>query len=127
MSDFQRWRVKYIDRLVTSLTALMILIIFVLAPLHTKDFRTLEGLAIVGLLVIIGGAMVISANAVARLLLGIAFVTNVAVFLLRLLSPDWPYNLHLLAAAWFVIALTLGAIIARAVFRRGRVTYHRIV
>jgi Ion channel len=32
-----------------------------------------------------------------------------------------------LAAAWLIIAITLGTIVARAVFRRGRVTYHRIV
>jgi Ion channel len=37
------------------------------------------------------------------------------------------YNLHLLAAAWLIIAITLGTIVAGAVFRRGRVTYHRIV
>ena len=41
--------------------------------------------------------------------------------------PLWPYNLHLLAAAWLIIAITVGTIVARAVFRRGRVTYHRIV
>jgi hypothetical protein len=51
----------------------------------------------------------------------------VAVFVMRLLSPPWPYNLHLLAAAWLIIAITFGAIVARAVFRPGRVTYHRIV
>jgi hypothetical protein len=42
-------------------------------------------------------------------------------------SPPWPYNLHLLAAAWLIIAITLGVIVARAVFKPGRVTYHRIV
>jgi hypothetical protein len=31
-----------------------------------------------------------------------------------------------LAAAWLAIALTLGAVVAQAVFRGGRVTYHRI-
>jgi hypothetical protein len=35
--------------------------------------------------------------------------------------------LHILAAAWLIIAITVGTIVARAVFRRGRVTYHRIV
>ena len=50
---------------------------------------------------------------------------NVVVFLLRLLYPPWPYNISILAAAWFAIAITLGAVVAQAVFRRGRVTYHR--
>jgi uncharacterized membrane protein len=32
-----------------------------------------------------------------------------------------------LAGAWLAIAITLGAVVAQAVFRGGRVTYHRIV
>lgn len=46
--------------------------------------------------------------------------------MLRLYYP-WPYNLHLLAAAWLIISITLGVIVARKVFAPGRVTYHRIV
>ena len=57
----------------------------------------------------------------------IAFVANVVVFVLRLIPPPWPYTLHLLATAWLIIAITLGAIVARAVFGQGRVTYHRII
>jgi Ion channel len=56
----------------------------------------------------------------------IAFIANFVVFLLRLYYP-WPYNLHLLAAAWLIIAVTLGIVVARAVFGGGRITYHRIV
>ena len=39
----------------------------------------------------------------------------------------WPYNLHLLAGAWSIIAVTLGIVVARAAFGGGRITYHRIV
>jgi len=55
-----------------------------------------------------------------------AFVANLSVYLLRLYHP-WPYNLHLLAAAWLITSITLGTVVARAVFGRGRVTYHRII
>ena len=58
--------------------------------------------------------------------MSIAFIANFAVFFLRLLYP-WPYNLHLLAGAWFIIAITLGIVVAWAVFWGGRITYHRIV
>jgi Ion channel len=51
----------------------------------------------------------------------------VVVFLERLLYAPWPYNVYRLAAAWLAIAVTLGAVVAQAVFRNGRVTYHRIV
>ena len=121
MLDLERSRRKYGDWLLTLLTALLLLEIFVFAPLQAKGF------AIAGLLVIIGGVMVISASPIVLALMCIAFVANVAVFVLRLFPPPWSYNLHLLAAAWLIIAITLGTIVAGAVFRRGRVTYHRIV
>jgi Ion channel len=79
------------------------------------------------LLVVIGGATILSASPIALALMCIAVVANVAVFVLRLSQPPWPYNLHLLAAAWLIIAITLGTIVAGAVFGRGRVSYHRIV
>jgi hypothetical protein len=125
--DVQYLRRKYGDWLLTLLTALLVLMIFVFAPLQAKGFYAFQGFAIAGLLVVIGGVMIISASPIALALMCVAFVANVAVFVLRLFHPLWPYNLHLLAAAWLIIAITVGTIVARAVFRRGRVTYHRIV
>ena len=127
MPDFQHLRSKYGDWLLTFLTALLALMIFVFAPLQAEGISAFQGFAIAGLLVVIGGALVISANPIALALMCIAFVANVAVFVLRLIPPAWPYNLHLLAAAWLIIAITLGTIVAGAVFGQGRVTYHRIV
>jgi hypothetical protein len=127
MPDIQQLRRKHSDWLLTLLTALLMLMIFIFAPLQAGGVYAFQGFAIAGLLVVVGGAMIISTNPIALALMCIAFVTNVAVFVLRLFDPPWPYNLHLLAAAWLVIAITLGMIVARAVFRRGRITYHRIV
>jgi Ion channel len=124
--DVERLRHKYSDWLLTVMTALLVLMIFVFAPLQAKGFFALQGFAIAGLLVIVGGVLIMSASPIALALMFIAFVANLAVFLLRLYHP-WPYNLHLLAAAWLVTAITLGVVVARAVFRPGRVTYHRIV
>jgi hypothetical protein len=53
--------------------------------------------------------------------MSVCFAANVVVFLIRLLY-SWPYNLFVLAAAWLAIAITLGTVVAVAVFRRGRVT-----
>jgi Ion channel len=44
----------------------------------------------------------------------------------RLFYP-WPYNLHILTGAWFIIVVTLGTVVAHAVFAPGRVNYHRIM
>jgi hypothetical protein len=99
---------------------------FVFAPLQAAGKVVFQALAILGLLAIIGGALVISRNRVALILMSVAFVANVAIFFWRLYQP-WPYDLYLVATAWLVISITVGAVVAGAVFRRGRVTYHRIV
>jgi hypothetical protein len=85
-----------------------------------------QGFAIAALLAIIGGMLVISDSPAALVVMSVCLAANVVVFLLRLYYP-WPYNLYVLAAAWLAIAGTLGAVVAQAVFRRGRITYHRII
>jgi Ion channel len=114
------------DWLLTLLTAVLTLMIFVFAPLQAAGVFLFQTFAIAGLLVIIGGALVISGNRIALGLMSVAFVANFAVFFFRLFYP-WPYNLHLLAGAWLIIAVTLGLVVAQAVFASGRITYHRIV
>ena len=70
--------------------------------------------------------LVISDSPKALAVMSVCFAANLVVFLIRLFF-SWPYNLYVLAAAWLAIAITLGGVVAAAVFRRGRVTYHRII
>ena len=126
MSKLQKIRTTDRDWLLTLLTAVLTLMIFVFAPLQAAGVFLFQTFAIAGLLVIIGGALVISGNRIALGLMLVAFVANFAVFFFRLFYP-WPYNLHLLAGAWLIIAVTLGVVVAQAVFGSGRITYHRIV
>ena len=114
------------DWLLTALTIVLMLMIFVFAPLQAAGIFVFQTFAIAGLLAMIGGAVIISPNPVALGLMLIAFIANFVVFFLRLYYP-WPYNLHLLAGAWLIISVTLGIVVARAVFGGGRITYHRIV
>jgi hypothetical protein len=124
--ELDRFRGRYSDLLLTLLTALLVLMMFVFAPLQAAGYFVFQGFAIAGLLAIIGGALLISSNPIALVLMSIAFAANVSVFFWRLYRP-WPYDLYLVAVAWLVIAVTLGAVVAGAVFKRGRVTYHRII
>ena len=70
--------------------------------------------------------VLISNSPTALVLMSIALAANIAVFFLRLYYPV-PFHLHILAAAWLVISVTLGIVIAQAVFKGGRVTHHRII
>ena len=126
MSKLQDMRRENRDRLLTLLTAVLTLMIFVFAPFQAAGIFVFQTFAIAGLLAIIGGALIISGNPIAIGLLSIALAANLTVFFLRLYYP-WPYNLHLLAGAWLIIAVTLGIVVARAVFGGGRITYHRVV
>ena len=126
MSKLHQLRRKNRDWLLTLLTAVLTLMIFVFAPLQAAGIFLFQTFAIAGLLAIIGGALIISGNPIALGLMSIAFIANLAVFFLRLFY-SWPYNLHLLAGAWLIIAVTLGIVVARAVFGGGLITYHRIV
>ena len=126
MSKLHQLRRENRDWLLTLLTALLMLMIFVFAPLQAAGIFLFETFAIAGLLAIVGAALIISGNPIALGLMSIAFIANFVVFFLRLYY-SWPYNLHLLAGAWLIIAVTLGIVVARAVFGTGRITYHRIV
>ena len=67
--------------------------------------------------------MVISINPMALAIMSIAFITNLFVIGFRPL----PYHVHIVSGCWLIMTLTLGLVVRRAVFGRGRVTYHRIV
>ncbi len=117
---------KNCDWLLTLMTVIWILIIFVFAPLQAAGIFWFQTFAIAGMLAIIGGGMLISRNPIALALMSISFIANLVVFFLRLYF-SWSYNLHLLAGAWLIIAVTLGILVGWAVFGGGRITYHRIV
>lgn len=125
IGDLHRLRGRS-DWLLTVLTAVLTLVIFVFAPLQAVGISVFHGFALGGLLAIIGSMVFISDSPTALVFMSIAFVANLAVFFLRLYYP-LAFHLHILAGAWLIIAVTLGIVVAQAVFKRGRVTYHRII
>lgn len=116
-------RRKYSDWLLTLLTILLLLMMFVIMPLQAAGMTVFQGLGLAALLAVIAGAMVISINPIALAVMLTAFVTNIVVIGFR----PVPYDAHIVAACWLIITLTLGVVVVRAVFGRGRITYHRIV
>ena len=125
-SRFQSVRKQYGDPILTALTILLLVLMFVFAPLQASGIAVLETLAFVLALLIIIAALVMSGSLVAFIAMLTAFGMNVTAALLRLSRPS-AFDIFLLAAAWLVLATTLGSLVARQVFAAGRVTYHRIV
>jgi len=106
ISELRRLRREHTDRLLTLLTILFVIEIFVFAPLQGEGIFVFQGFAIAALLAIIGAMLVISDSPRAVAVMSVCFAANVVVFLIRLFF-SWPYNLYVLAAAWLAIAITL--------------------
>ena len=126
ISELRRLRGERIDWLLSVLTGVLALLIFVFAPLQAMGITAFHLFADGLLLTIIVSMVIISNSPTALVLMSLALVSNVAVFFLRIYYPV-PYHLHILAGAWLVIACTLGVVVLQAVFRRGLITYHRII
>src|SRR5688500_5412013 len=112
MGKLHQLRRRNRDSLLTLLTAVLLLMIFVFAPLQAAGIFLFQTFAIAGLLAMIGGALIISGNPIALGLLSIAFIANLVVFFLRLSCPH-PYDLPLLAGAWVALPVHLRILDAR--------------
>jgi hypothetical protein len=117
---------KYGDALLTALTRILLLLMFVVAPLRAASYAAAEAAGLVLFLLLIVVALAVSGNLVSFGLMSAALMLNATVAIRRAVHQP-TYNTHLLAVGWLMFAVTLGWIVARAVFAAGRVTYHRIV
>jgi Ion channel len=118
----ETWR----DPLLTALTVLLVLLMFVVAPLHAAGVIHAQAYGIGMGLVLVAGVFVMSASpfAVAAMLLAIGLLIAA-----RLLpsAEQARLNVRFEAAAWVTIGFALIWVVARAVFAPGQVTYHRII
>ncbi|HTM74904.1 MAG TPA: hypothetical protein VL198_16885 [Pseudolabrys sp.] len=71
IADVRRLRQKHRDRLLTLLTILLLLTMFVFAPLQAVDVFIFQGFAIAILLAIIGSMVIISDNPLALTVMSI--------------------------------------------------------
>jgi urea transporter len=106
ISEIRRLRHEHTDRLLTLLTILLALEMFVFAPLQAAGVFIFHGFAIAGLLAVIGGMLIISDSSKALAVMSVCFAANVIVFFICLFHQSH-YNLYVLAAAWLAIAITL--------------------
>lgn len=120
-------RARYADPLLTALTILLILMMFVVAPLQVDGNVgfTLFGALIA--LVMIGGVRLLSLGFLPPALMLVAVGMNAVAILHRLHGRPSMDDLYLSACAWLILTGTLGWVVARSVFGPGRINYHRII
>lgn len=119
-------RERWADPLLTVLTILLMIMMFVVAPLQALGLFAFQVSEFVLALLLVGGIFLISGSPVAVLamLVALGMITIGAV--LRLRSPSI-IDLNLFAGSWLIVGGTMAWAVARAIFAPGRVTYHRVI
>jgi hypothetical protein len=125
-SPLVRLRERWNDPLLTTLTVLLILMLFVFAPLQAVGIKMFQVLSFASALVLIAGVFFMSGSPAVAGALVTAFIMAGTAAVSRLTAPS-RLDVNLLAGALFLMGVTLGYVVARAVFAPGRVSYHRII
>ena len=125
-SGLRNLQEQFSDRILTALTALLVVMMFVVAPLQAAGHPAFEAFGFLVALAIIAGALFISGSTAAFVAMLVAFGMNLVAAVHRLSEPS-TIDIYLVSVAWLILAITLGWVVARQVFAPGRVTYHRII
>jgi|SRR5580698_2205008 hypothetical protein len=125
-THFDRFRQRLSDPLLTVLTLFLSFLLFALAPMQAAGNVTGQHFGYFFGLVLLPAAFLYSRNFLVAAPIGVAIALVVTAALLDFeRSPRT--DLYLDSTAWLIAGLTLSAVVARAVFGRGRITYHRVV
>ena len=118
----ERWQ----DPLLTVLTILLALLMFVLAPLRAEHIPGVQELGFALVAVVTGAVLILSGKRFAIWALLTAILLAAIAAIHRLYQPSI-LDVYLDASAWLLISLALILEVGRAVFGPGRVTYHRVI
>ena len=125
-THFDRFRQRLSDPLLTVLTLFLSFLLFALSPMQAAGIVTGQHFGYFFGLVLLPAAFLYSRNLLVAAPIAVAIALVVTAALLDFeRSPRT--DLYLDSTAWLIAGLTLSAVVARAVFGRGRITYHRVV
>jgi hypothetical protein len=124
--NLDQLRDRWADPLLTALTILLVVMLFVVAPLQAQGIFAFQVFELVLALFLVGGVFFMSGSrwAVIAMLVALAMVVTGAV--LRIRSPSI-LDLNLFAASWLIMGATMVWVVARAPFAPGRNTKHRVI
>jgi hypothetical protein len=114
------------DQLLTVLAILLSVLLFVAAPLQANGVLSSPSFGLFFGLVLIPAAFMVSGNRIAIAFILVALTLVLIAVVMGWRQPSLTDRL-LDAAAWIIAGVTLSAVVARAVFAPGQVTFHRIV
>jgi hypothetical protein len=121
-----RLRDRWSDPLLTALTALLFVMLFVIAPLQASGIFLFQAFELLFAIIMVAGVFVMSGSRIAVVALVIALTMATVGAVLRLRSPSI-LDINLFAGAWLIMGIVMAFVVSRAVFAGGRVTYHHIM
>jgi Ion channel len=126
-SNLERIHDHWRDPILTGLTLLMVLDLFVVAPLgaaHAVHIRPLS----VGIVTLLAGGLVVVSRSVVPVVAVVAALGILAASLiLQARGGHATLDLCLEATSWLLVGFVIIWVVTRAVFAAGRVTYHRVI
>ena len=114
------------DQLLTALSVLLFVMLFVMAPLQASGILLFQAFEFFFAIILIAGVFVMSGSRIAAVAMIVALAMATVGGILRLKSPSI-LDLNLFAGAWLITGVVLACVVAPAVFGPGRVTYHHIM
>jgi hypothetical protein len=124
-TPLDRLRERWSDPLLTTLTVLLMLMLFVFAPFQAVGIEVFQLLQFASALGLIGGIFLMSGSPVVMAAMLAALLMAATSAVSRLSAPS-VLDVYLFAGALFIMGIALTAVVARTVFASGRVTHHRI-
>ena len=121
-SSRERWN----DRVISILTVVLILMLFVFAPLQAAGITVFQVLGFASAVLLIGGVFFVSASPIVAAAMVAALAMAVWAAFARLTAPS-SFDVYLIAGAWLIMSVALIFVVGRTVFATGRVNYHRII
>jgi hypothetical protein len=119
-------RERWSDPLLTALTVLLFVMLFVIAPLQASGIFLFQAFELGFAIILVVGVFVMSGSrtAVVAMIVALSMATVGAIF--RLKAPSI-LDINLFAGAWLIMGIVMGSVVARAVFAPGRVTQHHVM
>ncbi|HXO73260.1 MAG TPA: ion channel [Bradyrhizobium sp.] len=121
-----RLREQQSDPLLTALTVLLFVMLFIIAPLQASGILLFQAFEFFFAIILIAGVFVMSGSRIAVVGMIVALIMATIGGVLRLKSPSI-LDLNLFAGAWLITGFVMACVVAPAVFGPGRVTYHHIM
>ena len=126
-THFDRLHRDLSDPLLTVLTLMLSVLLFVIGPMQAAGAVTGQHFGYFFGLVLLPAAFLYSRNLLVAAPIGLAIALVVTAALLDFERSSPRTDLYLDLTAWLIAGLALSVVVARAVFGSGRITYHRVV